>query len=161
MNPCYLCGLLTRNKTILWENDFLFATFDTCPVSPGHVLISPKRHVADFFDLIGEEFGGIRNAIKQIIPIIESTNLVSLYIDFIRFPESEQSTWFCKRALKSIERYTKPKGYNHGFNDGKAAGRTVDHFHWHIIPRYDGDIADSKGGIRFVIPEMGDYSKKK
>lgn len=42
-------------------------------------------------------------------------------------------------------------------NDGKAAGRTVDHLHWHIIPRYDGDMIDPRGGVRYVIPEMGNY----
>jgi diadenosine tetraphosphate (Ap4A) HIT family hydrolase len=52
---------------------------------------------------------------------------------------------------------TRPDAYNHGFNDGKAAGRTIDHLHWHIIPRYEKDMSDPRGGVRFVIPEMGNY----
>lgn len=51
-----------------------------------------------------------------------------------------------------------PSGYNIGINDGKSAGRTVDHLHVHLIPRYDGDMEDPKGGVRGVIPEKQKYS---
>jgi diadenosine tetraphosphate (Ap4A) HIT family hydrolase len=50
-----------------------------------------------------------------------------------------------------------PGGYNVGFNQGTAAGQTVGHFHIHIIPRYEGDVPDPRGGIRNVIPERGNY----
>jgi len=50
-----------------------------------------------------------------------------------------------------------PDGYNVGFNDGTAAGQTIDHLHVHVIPRYDGDVDDPRGGIRHVIPERGNY----
>lgn len=50
-----------------------------------------------------------------------------------------------------------PDGYNVGFNAGRAAGQTVDHFHMHVIPRYDGDMDDPCGGVRGVIPERQKY----
>ncbi len=50
-----------------------------------------------------------------------------------------------------------PAGYNVGFNGGVAAGQTVDHLHIHVIPRYDGDVDDPRGGIRHVIPGKGNY----
>lgn len=34
---------------ILFENELAYAKQDKFPVSPGHLLIIPKRHVADFF----------------------------------------------------------------------------------------------------------------
>lgn len=46
-----------------------------------------------------------------------------------------------------------PQGYTIGVNDGRAAGRTVDHLHIHVIPRYDGDVADPRGGIRNIFPD--------
>ena len=50
-----------------------------------------------------------------------------------------------------------PDGYNIGINDGAAAGQTVPHLHIHLIPRFNGDIADPRGGVRWVIPEKADY----
>lgn len=32
------------------SNDFVFATWDGFPVSPGHALVVPRRHVPDWFD---------------------------------------------------------------------------------------------------------------
>ena len=50
-----------------------------------------------------------------------------------------------------------PDGYNLGFNAGAAAGQTIDHLHIHLIPRRTGDVADPRGGVRYVIPERGNY----
>jgi diadenosine tetraphosphate (Ap4A) HIT family hydrolase len=50
-----------------------------------------------------------------------------------------------------------PDGFNIGINDGAAAGQTIPHVHIHLIPRYDGDAADPRGGIRWVIPAKADY----
>ncbi len=50
-----------------------------------------------------------------------------------------------------------PAGFNIGINDGKAAGQTVPHAHIHIIPRYHGDVADPRGGVRWIIPEKAEY----
>ena len=50
-----------------------------------------------------------------------------------------------------------PDGYNIGVNAGEAAGQTVPHLHVHLIPRYDGDMDDPRGGVRHVIPGMGNY----
>jgi diadenosine tetraphosphate (Ap4A) HIT family hydrolase len=50
-----------------------------------------------------------------------------------------------------------PNGYNIGINVGSAAGQTVFHLHVHVIPRYDGDMDDPRGGVRHVIPGRGNY----
>lgn len=50
-----------------------------------------------------------------------------------------------------------PDGYNIGCNCGKPAGQSIMHFHLHIIPRYNGDVEDPKGGVRGVIPSKQKY----
>lgn len=56
-----------------------------------------------------------------------------------------------------VEERHDPDGFNVGMNCGEAAGQTVMHFHCHVIPRYLGDMADPRGGVRGVIPEKQGY----
>lgn len=63
-------------------------------------------------------------------------------------------------ARQQIEKELAPDGYNIGINDGAAAGQTVPHLHMHLIPRYRGDRADPRGGVRWIIPERADYWTK-
>jgi superfamily II DNA or RNA helicase/HKD family nuclease len=58
---------------------------------------------------------------------------------------------------QSIEKQYSPSGYNLGVNIGTAAGQTIPHLHLHFIPRYEGDVADPRGGVRFVIPDKANY----
>jgi len=44
-----------------------------------------------------------------------------------------------------------PAGYNIGANVGRAAGQGRMHVHFHLIPRYEGDVANPEGGIRCVL----------
>lgn len=54
------------------------------------------------------------------------------------------------------EKYS-PDGYNIGMNCGETAGQTILHAHIHVIPRYRGDMADPRGGVRGVIPDKQSY----
>jgi diadenosine tetraphosphate (Ap4A) HIT family hydrolase len=52
-----------------------------------------------------------------------------------------------------------PAGFNVGLNSGTAAGQTVMHVHLHLIPRFFGDVAEPRGGIRNVIPGRAAYGQ--
>lgn len=58
---------------------------------------------------------------------------------------------------RGLDAELQPAGYNVGFNAGAAAGQTVMHLHVHVIPRYAGDMADPRGGVRGVIPGKQRY----
>ena len=60
-------------------------------------------------------------------------------------------------AKQMIEKEYEPDSYNIGINVSKVAGQSVPHTHIHLIPRYEGDVADPKGGVRNVIPNKRTY----
>jgi ATP adenylyltransferase len=57
------------------------------------------------------------------------------------------------RCLDALDRAMKPQGYNIGFNQGLAAGGSIEHIHLHIIPRYSNElgIADLIGGKKVLV----------
>jgi diadenosine tetraphosphate (Ap4A) HIT family hydrolase len=60
---CPFCN--PAREYILLSNDLCYARWDINPVSRGHVLIIPFRHVADFFDTTPEE----RNAVMDLAAV--------------------------------------------------------------------------------------------
>lgn len=51
--PCPFCNLPAER--IVGSNDEAVVILDAYPISPGHSLIIPKRHVESFFDLKDSE----------------------------------------------------------------------------------------------------------
>ena len=60
---CVLCQRLIEGE-IIAQNEYAAVFPDAFPVSPGHVLIVTRRHVADYFALTPEE----QRAILDLIP---------------------------------------------------------------------------------------------
>ena len=79
--------------------------------------------------------------------------------DFSLLTQEEQTDiWdLANKAINEIKNTLNPAGFNIGVNINEAAGQTVGHAHMHVIPRYEGDMADPRGGIRYVIPDKADY----
>ena len=48
MERCIFCE---PQREILAQNTHAIAVFDSCPASPWHALILPRRHVATIWDL--------------------------------------------------------------------------------------------------------------
>ena len=66
------CPFCLNNLTseILLENNFSYAIYDKFPVSKGHILIIPKQHNSNYFDLSLEEQKGcliLLNNAKKIL----------------------------------------------------------------------------------------------
>jgi len=122
-STCPFCTL--SQERILSENESTLTVRDAFPVSDGHTLVIPKRHVESFFDCNPDEKAGILKALED--------------------------------AKIALDKEFSPDGYNIGINDGTAAGQTVMHLHIHLIPRYEGDTEDPRGGVRWIFSEKAKY----
>jgi diadenosine tetraphosphate (Ap4A) HIT family hydrolase len=68
-NNCIFCNP-HKNLTILTESATAYAMFDGYPLSKGHVLIVPKRHVANYFELPFKEQSAcwlMANKVQEIL----------------------------------------------------------------------------------------------
>lgn len=63
MKQCVFCQKSQRD--FLLENNLSAAFFDFAPVSPGHTLIIPKRHVEQIWQLSAEEINSLWQLIEQ------------------------------------------------------------------------------------------------
>ena len=162
MSPKKECIFCKLKDEAVCESKYFYCLFDRYPVNPGHMLIISKRHVSSFFNLKREEWKDLGKIVQIAKEKIENTNLKNLYKNFVENPISETSKLFCQKILKSkfIGRKTKPKGYNLGVNLGEAGGQTIQHVHFHLIPRYKNDWINPTGGVRNVIPPRGNYKVK-
>lgn len=61
------------------------------------------------------------------------------------------------KVKEIVTKRFQPDGFNIGVNIGEHAGQTIPHVHIHLIPRYQGDVANPRGGVRGVIPSKKDY----
>lgn len=122
-HACPFCYL--DKARIVGDSEIAVAVLDGFPITAGHTLVIPKRHVTSVFDLSEEEQAAVWKAVAQV------------------------------RARLMDE--LRPDGFNVGINDGTSAGQTVMHAHVHVIPRRHGDVADPRGGVRWIIPAKAAY----
>ena len=120
---CPFCALPAERILILADEALVIR--DAFPVSPGHTLVVPRRHIGSFFELSDAE----RTCMVELLA----------------------------RAKAELDLSFQPDGFNIGINDGAAAGQTVQHLHLHLIPRYQGDVPDPRGGVRWVMPGKAKY----
>jgi diadenosine tetraphosphate (Ap4A) HIT family hydrolase len=79
--------------------------------------------------------------------------------DYFDLTFKEQSAFWLmsNKAKEIIKTKFNPNGFNIGINIKESAGQTVPHAHIHLIPRYEGDVKDPRGGVRGVIPDKKCY----
>ena len=147
---CRFCYILKeRKQPIIYENPWFFSIYDTSPVRPGNALVIPKRHVISRFDLNFLEKILLESSIKKTCENLFNRNMEKLYCQMIDY--SPDTTQKIKDILDSPYLHQTTNQFNLGNNEGIAAGRTIHHFHYHIIPRFSGDIDNPEGGLRKAI----------
>lgn len=70
MNDCPFC-LAESERDIIMSSALSLSFYDGFPVSPGHALIIPRRHVASFFDLTNDERQDMFNMVDEVKRILD------------------------------------------------------------------------------------------
>lgn len=118
---------LVEAERVVAHDDLFAVVRDKYPISPGHTLIIARRAIARFQDLTASE-----------------KERLLFWVN-----------WAQQHLAASLS--PKPDAFNLGLNDGPAAGQTMPQFHFHVIPRYAGDVPDPRGGVRWIIPAKARY----
>jgi len=105
---CIFCAIAAgdADARIVHADEHAVAFLDLHPLTIGHTLVIPRRHVTDLLDADG--------VVAEIGPALETT--AALLVD----------------RLGS-------DGINAFQATGQAAGQTVFHLHFHLLPRTEGD----------------------
>ena len=125
---------------------------DGCPFCdlPRESVVAESRHALAIRDRYPVSRGH-----TLVIPRAHAETL------FAQGAEIQADIWrLVARVRSELKSEFNPDGFNVGLNDGQAAGQTVRHAHVHLIPRFDKDVADPRGGIRWIVPERAAYWDK-
>lgn len=107
---CDFCRIANGHRDRVWlvyEDDETLAFFPDQPAVDGHVLVIPRQHYADLWE-------------------IDESHLISIIGTILRV----------SRAIRAA---LQPEGLNIIHSSGGAAGQTVRHIHFHLVPRRTGD----------------------
>ncbi len=122
---------------------------DNCPFCQPD---SPTIWFEDESGLVLRDAFPISEGHTLVIPRQHSPSLFDLPTD------TQTALWLLVAEARSrLEAELHPDAFNIGVNDGQEAGQTVMHAHIHVIPRWQGDVSDPRGGIRWIIPDKARY----
>lgn len=70
---CPFCSMYEKNERVILKNDFAWAFPTNIPVVPGHILVSPIRHVGTFEDCTIKEQAAIFDMYGKMKKALEKT----------------------------------------------------------------------------------------
>ncbi len=112
-------------------NDCLF-----CNIASGEIpaeIVYQDEHAVAFLDIMPRVPGH-----TMVIPKMHARN-------FSELASEEIGPFFsaCQHVTNLIKKVLAPDGFTLGMNYGKVSGQEVDHLHFHIMPRWQGDAGHS------------------
>ena len=69
MSYCPFCNI---DREVLASSDLCLAFYDKYPVNRGHVLVIPRRHVGDYFELLEAEIEDAWRLVREVKSLLES-----------------------------------------------------------------------------------------
>lgn len=125
MNDCLFCKIIVGSVPShkVYETDNVFAFLDIHPINPGHTLVIPKTHAAEFAETPDEVLTDLMLTVKKIAP----------------------------RIVEAVGGTAWNLGVNSGHDAGQAVAHTHvhiiprlstdEHRHWQGKPEYENDLA--------------------
>ena len=129
MSDCIFCKILAGEipSTKVYESDRVAAFLDIGPMEKGHVLVVPKRHWPTLADVPAPLAGEDRAVWDELFDTVRRLVKAAL-----------RAGWAGANVLQC---------------NGEAAGQTVGHLHFHVIPRPAGGAvppAFESGAARYA-----------
>ncbi len=90
MSDPHSCPFCSDPEKVI-ETELAFAHYDTYPVSKGHCLIIPRRHVADYFLATAAEKAAIWELVDEVKKILDREFSLSEVPDAISYSESQRA----------------------------------------------------------------------
>jgi diadenosine tetraphosphate (Ap4A) HIT family hydrolase len=75
VRDCELC----TPADVVFENELAYVRTDSNALSRGHMLVVPKRHVANFFDMNAEEQEAVLRLLNQARRFVEERHLCTSF----------------------------------------------------------------------------------
>lgn len=160
----YQCNVILPYKSIFKTgNCEIYEYQHYTTLNTGKAGISPFFAENELRKLVTESTTAF--SVYDKFPVSEGHALVipkRLVSDFFELNLYEQTDclMMINRVRNILSEKFKPDGFNVGINSGVTAGQTVRHTHIHVIPRYQNDVGDPRGGVRNVILSKANYLKK-
>ena len=67
MSGCELC----EPQEVVLESDFAYVRYDSHSLAAGHLIVVPRRHVADFFQMSAAEQGSVLALLNRAWKLVE------------------------------------------------------------------------------------------
>lgn len=117
MDNCIFCKIINKEipSTKVYESDRVIAFLDINPIEKGHMLIVPKQHWKNLADVK-----------------LDTEKEIEIY---------EELMYIVRVAAKAVIITKLADGANILQCNNACAGQTVDHLHFHVIPRYGSELA--------------------
>jgi len=114
---CIFCKIIAGDipSFKVYEDDKTLAFMDINPGNPGHVLVVPKAHSANIYEVSADDMAAAMATVQKVARAVRAT------LD--------------------------PFGLNVVQANGPGAAQSVQHVHWHVLPRAEGDELKLNWGL--------------
>ena len=130
MDNCIFCKIIKGEapSNMIYEDDIIKVIMSIDPQTNGHLLVLPKDHVVNIFDIKDETVSHMIKVVREkLYPLLKE-----------------------KLDCKGLT-----------IAQNNEYGQEIKHYHMHLMPRYENDMADIKYDKSNILPVDEVFDKLK